>query len=82
MTWPAAAQPHPRDSGFTAPSLDVTAWFHRAAPEDPWLLADHVSEIAERGLMGTTVRIWSQGGQLVASGGAQLFCVPAARAAG
>jgi acyl-CoA thioesterase II len=76
LTWPAASQPHPPEPPFTAPNLDVTAWFHRAAPEQPWLLADHVSEVAEGGLMGTTARIWAPGGRLLASGGAQLFCVP------
>jgi acyl-CoA thioesterase len=75
LTWPAACQPHPA-AAYTAPNLDVTAWFHRAAPEQPWLLADHVSEVAEGGLMGTTARIWAPGGRLLASGGAQLFCVP------
>jgi len=78
MSWPAAAQPHPRDSGFQAPNLDVTAWFHALAPKCDWLLADHVSPVAGGGLMGTTARIWSRDGRLLASGGAQLFCVPAA----
>jgi acyl-CoA thioesterase II len=76
MTWPAASQPHSPQTAFTAPNLDVTAWFHRSAPEDPWLLADHASEVAEAGLMGTTSRIWSSDGRLLASGGAQLFCIP------
>jgi acyl-CoA thioesterase-2 len=76
LTWPAAVQPHEPDPPYTAPNLDVTAWFHRAAPEAAWLLADHVSEVAEGGLMGTTARIWDPRGRLLASGGAQLFCVP------
>jgi acyl-CoA thioesterase II len=76
LSWPAACQPHPRDSGFQAPNLDVTAWFHALAPECEWLLADHVSPVAGGGLMGTTGRIWSRDGRLLASGGAQLFCVP------
>jgi len=75
LSWPAAVQPHGRDHGFTAPNLDVTAWFHRSAPGEAWLLADHASEIAAGGLMGTTARIWSPRGELLASGGAQLFCV-------
>jgi len=76
MSWPAAAQPHGREPGFTAPNLDVTVWFHRAAPEAEWLLADTVCDVAEDGLMGTHARIWSPRGALLASGGAQLFCVP------
>jgi acyl-CoA thioesterase-2 len=77
LTWPAAVQPHGREHGYTAPNLDVTAWFHRSAPEAPWLLADHTGEIAADGLMGTHARIWAPGGRLLATGGAQLFCVPA-----
>ncbi len=75
LSWPAAVQPHP-ETGFTAPNLDVTAWFHRAAPESEWLLADHRCELAESGLMGTHARIWSRDGRLVATGGAMLLCVP------
>lgn len=80
LTWPAAVQPHGAEPGYTAPNLDVTAWFHRSAPTEPWLLADHASPIAEAGLMGTTARIWAANGALLATGGAQLFCVPAAPA--
>jgi acyl-CoA thioesterase-2 len=76
MSWPAAAQPHGPNPGFTAPNLDVTAWFHRAEPQSAWLLADHACAVAEGGLMGTTARIWSPRGALLATGGAQLFCVP------
>jgi len=75
VSWIAASQPHP-NSGFTAPNLDVTAWFHRAEPESEWLLADHSCPVAEAGLMGTHARIWSESGRLLATGGAQLFCVP------
>jgi acyl-CoA thioesterase-2 len=77
MTWPAAVQPHPHGAGYTAPNLDVTAWFHAAAPDDPWLLADHDCDVARAGLMGTRARVWARDGRLLASGGAQLLCVPA-----
>ncbi len=76
LTWPAAAQPHAPDPAFTAPNLDVTAWFHAAAPDDPWLLGDMKSSVASGGLMGTTGNVWSSKGRLLATGGAQLFCVP------
>jgi acyl-CoA thioesterase len=76
LSWPAASQPHP-NAPFRAPNLDVTAWFHRADPKSEWLLADHECAVAEDGLMGTTARVWSRDGRLLASGGAQLFCVPA-----
>ena len=76
MSWPAAVQPHEPNPGYTAPNLDVTAWFHRTDPTSEWLLAEHACAVAEGGLMGTTARIWSPRGALLATGGAQLFCVP------
>jgi acyl-CoA thioesterase-2 len=75
-SWIAASQPHP-ESEFIAPNLDVTTWFHRTEPETEWLLVDAHCSLAEAGLMGTHSRIWSESGKLLASGGAQLFCVPA-----
>jgi len=75
LSWPAAVQAHP-ETPYTAPSLDVVAWFHRAAPEAAWLLADHVSPVGAGGLLGTTGRIFSPDGHLLASGGSQLLCVP------
>ncbi len=75
MTWPAAHLPHPQRS-FIAPNLDVSAWFHRA-PGSEWLLSDQQCPVAESGLMGTRGRVFDETGRLVASGGAQLYCVPA-----
>jgi len=75
MTWPAASLPHP-DSRFRAPNLDVSAWFHRGAEQSEWLLVESSSPVAEAGLMGTVTRVFDRSGRLVASGGAQLFCVP------
>ena len=75
LSWPAACQPHP-NAGFRAPNLDVTTWFHRSDPKGDWLLADHECHVAAGALMGTTARVWSREGRLLASGGAQLFCVP------
>lgn len=77
LSWPAACQPHP-DAPYQAPNLDVAAWFHEAAPDSEWLLADHACPIAAGGLMGTGGRVWSRDGRLLASGGAQLLCVPVA----
>ena len=76
LAWPAASQPYPGRE-FVAPNLDVTTWFHHLEPESEWLLAQHECPIAEGGLMGTTARVWSRDRQLLASGGAQLLCVPA-----
>ncbi len=76
MSWPAASQPYPGRE-FIAPNLDVTTWFHRLEPESAWLFARHECPIAEGGLMGTVGNVWSRDRRLLASGGAQLLCVPA-----
>jgi acyl-CoA thioesterase-2 len=77
MGWPAACRAHPRDSGYVAPSIDVTAQFHHLAPECEWLLVDAVAPIAAHGLIGGQARVWSIDGRLLASGGGQLLCRPA-----
>ena len=73
---PAACQPHPRHA-YIAPSLDAVCWFHRDARDTEWLLTEHVCPIGESGLLGTTGRVFSRDGRLLASGGAQLYCAPA-----
>src|SRR5262249_5446113 len=40
MLWPAGCRAHPIDQPYMAPSLDVTAQFHQAAPQSDWLLVD------------------------------------------
>lgn len=77
LTWPAASQPHRPEPAFTAPNIDVTVWFHRADKGSEWLLAEQTSQVAEGGLMGSHGRVFSREGRLLASGGAQLFCLPA-----
>lgn len=76
MSWPAAARPHP-DSAYQAPNLDVATWFHDAPRGSEWLLVEYDCPSASDGLMGTVGRVWSRDGRLLASGGAQLYCVPA-----
>jgi len=75
-SWIAASQPHPK-SPFIAPNIDVSAWFHQSDSTSEWLLTDTRCDIASGGLMGTHARIWSESGKLLATGGAQLMCVPA-----
>ena len=76
LGWPAAAGPHP-DSGFIAPSLDVTTWFHDFDPESGWLLVHHESPVARHGLMSAFGSVFSETGRLLASGGTHLLCAPA-----
>ncbi len=76
MGWPAACRPHPRESGFIAPSLDVSAQFHALRPQCEWLLVDAVAPVAANGLIGGQARVWAEDGALLASGGGQLLCRP------
>ena len=83
MVWPAASRAYDANqSDYIAPSLDVTAQFHRLAPEAEWLLVDAVAPVATDGLIGGQSRIWSADGRLLASGTAHLLCRPAPKRPG
>jgi acyl-CoA thioesterase len=73
--WPAVYQKH-RGVDYVAPNLDTAVWFHRPAPRSEWLLIDHECPVAGDGLLGVSGRVWDAGGRLLASGGAQLLCIP------
>ncbi|MBC7770099.1 MAG: thioesterase family protein [Phycisphaerales bacterium] len=72
--WNAAAAPHPWPRRYLGPNLDLHVQFHRFAETDEWLLVDAAAPVARDGVIGTTLRLWSEGGELVASGGSMLFC--------
>lgn len=76
LSWPVASEPYQPEPAYQAPNLDVTAWFHQPAHDAEWLLAQHVSPVGSGGTMGTEARVWSRDGRIVASGGAQLVCLP------
>jgi acyl-CoA thioesterase-2 len=73
--WPAAFRTH-RDGRYLAPNLDTSAWFHQLGLQSEWLLIDHECPVGARGLLGVSGRVWDLDRRLVASGGAQLCCVP------
>jgi acyl-CoA thioesterase II len=62
-----------------APSLDLTVWFHDAAPASPWQLVEARADFARHALLGGSARVWSIDGQLVATGGSQCLFVPMKR---
>jgi len=77
FTWPAGANPHPREARqVIGVNLDVVAWFHHSGSDAPWLLCDYESPIARAGLVGGHGRVWSEDGRLLATGGAQVLCIP------
>jgi acyl-CoA thioesterase II len=76
--WPAAVRAYGSDLPYYAPSIDVAASFHASAPDTPWLLVEGRSPVARDGLVASSVSVWSADGQLLASGGQQMLCRPAA----
>jgi acyl-CoA thioesterase-2 len=71
-SWPSAHRPHAwRQPPFTAPTLDLNVAFHASASKADWLLCDGAAPLSTDGLFGWTSRVWSEGGQLHASGGGQ-----------
>ena len=71
-SWPSAHRPHAyRQPGFMAPTLDLNVAFHSSASGRDWLLCDGAAPLSTDGLFGWNARVWSEGGQLHASGGGQ-----------
>lgn len=72
--WSAAVAPHPWPRKYLAPNLDLHVQFHRLAEDADWLLVEAEAPLAREGLIGSTLRLWNEAGDLVASGGSMLFC--------
>jgi acyl-CoA thioesterase II len=75
--WPAAYGQVGEGGDFIAPSLDITAWFHRSAAHAEWLLIDEACTVGADGLLAAQGHVWDERGALLASGAAQLCCIPA-----
>ena len=67
---------------YAAPTLDTTVWFHEDAGAAGWFLVDAESDVARNGLVHGSVRVWSEDGRLIASGGSQCLVVPLRPASG
>ncbi|MFN8641780.1 MAG: thioesterase family protein [Candidatus Binatia bacterium] len=76
IMWNAVPPPHGWPPKYLAPSLDLTAQFHRGAAEAEWLFCDAAAPIAGAGLAACHGRIWSPSGKLLASGTSHLICRP------
>jgi acyl-CoA thioesterase-2 len=74
--WPAACQLHVR-SPYMAPSIDISAGFHRFRADEPWLYAQSTASSAAGGILGGDGRVWAKDGTLLAVGSSQLLCRPA-----
>lgn len=73
--WPAVYQKY-KGVDYTAPNLDTYVCFHQFATQAEWLLVDHECPVAGDGLLGVNGRVWTADGRLLASGSAQLCCIP------
>jgi acyl-CoA thioesterase len=74
--WNAAISAHPWPFRYLAPNLDLTVQFHRFAPGEEWMLADGVVPLAREGLLGCVSRLWSERGDLLATGTSKHVCRP------
>lgn len=75
LGWPAVSQLH-IDSGYVAPSIDISCTFHRARIQEPWLYAEVTSVSANVGVVGCEGKVWARDGALLAMGTSQLLCRP------
>lgn len=75
--FPAAYRRY-RSWEYLAPNLDTSIWWHDLNPTCEWLLIDHECFVAEHGLMGVSGNVWDTDGRLLATGSAQLCCIPGA----
>lgn len=74
--WPAVTQHHAwkwvdQPPPFISPTLDLYVAFHRAVPDEPWLLVEGRAPIAMEGLLGWTSHLYDSSLRVVASGGGQ-----------
>lgn len=72
--WNATIAAHQWPFPYIAPNLDLTVQFHRFAPEVEWMLADGYVPLASDGLVGCVSRLWSEDGQLLATGTSKHLC--------
>jgi acyl-CoA thioesterase len=72
MMFPVAADPFTPPLRFIAPTINLTVDFHSFDPEQEWLLSDATGAAAHDGVIGVDTRLWSRGGDLLATAQAQL----------
>jgi acyl-CoA thioesterase II len=73
MLYPAAALTGEGPFPFAAPSMDLAVRFHRRVPDSDWLLTSTESPVAVDGIIGGYAAVWSENGDLVATGGQQMI---------
>jgi acyl-CoA thioesterase-2 len=71
MQWPARYFKEQKPPAFVAPSLDLYVQFHRFNKDSAWLFSDATTDLAHRGMVAGSAKVWDEKGQLLASGGSQ-----------
>ena len=74
--WNATIAAHTWPFPYLTPNLDLTVQFHRAAPEEEWILASGFVPLADDGLVGCVSRLWTPDGRLLATGSSKHVCRP------
>ena len=72
--WNATISAHAWPFRHLTPNLDLTVQFHRFAPDAEWMLADGVVPLAREGLVGCVSRLWTERGELLATGASKHVC--------
>ncbi|MGB8858346.1 MAG: thioesterase family protein [Ilumatobacteraceae bacterium] len=73
--WPAVSRAHVQGS-YVAPSIDVSCEFHRLPTQPGWYFLHGVSPHSGDGLVASRQEVWSDTGELLASGISHLLCRP------
>lgn len=71
--FPAATLAHDGGFPYVAPSLDLSASFHRVGDTSDWLLVDGVSPLSDGAIVSGTASIWSRDGRLLATAKQQML---------
>ena len=72
--WNATISAHRWPFRYLTPNLDLTVQFHRFAPDREWILVDGFVPLARDGLIGGVARLWSETGELLATGSSKHVC--------
>jgi acyl-CoA thioesterase len=73
MLYPAAAITQEETFPLMAPSMDLAVRFHGSISDSEFLLASTETPVATEGILGGYAAVWSEEGQLLATGGQQMI---------
>lgn len=74
--YPAATRAHGGGLPYVAPSIDLAVTFHQQAAFSEWFLVEAESPLARSGLTAGKAQVWSEQGELLATGIQQMLQKP------